>query len=339
MKMIENIKEDISLAPYNSFGVEVKSRYFFDLMNVGDIAKIASCPKPLLFLGGGSNILFTQDYPGTVVLNSLKGVEVLEETDAEIRIRSMAGEDWHDFVVLMNEQGFHGLEYLALIPGSVGAAPVQNIGAYGAEVSQYIERVNVYDFESSSFKSLCPDECQFSYRDSIFKRTKNRYLIVSVEFKLFKKMVPAITYRALLDFFRTSEMEIDDLHMDDILRAVIAVRSSKLPDPKKIGNAGSFFKNPLIPVEQADRLKLQIDNLVLYPQKEGAVKLAAGQLIELAGFKGQYVGNVGMYDKQALVLVNLGGATGEMLLAHAQKVQAEVEKRFGVVLEAEPLIL
>ena len=333
------IEENISLKPFNSFGVDVNSRYFFELTNVEQVVDISQLPEPRLFLGGGSNILFTQNFPGTVILNALKGIEVLDENRLDATVRVMGGEVWHDFVLMMNERGFHGLEYLALIPGTVGASPVQNIGAYGFEVKDYIQSVEVYDVKDQSFKTFSNEACEFTYRDSLFKQSKGRYFIIAVTFILSKVIKAQITYRALLDYFEQVGLSLDDLTMRDVLDGVVAIRSSKLPDPKEIGNGGSFFKNPIVPLSKALALKAKYPQLVTYPQDGGLVKLAAGQLIELAGFKGQYQGDVGMYEKQALVLVNLGSATGEMLVTHALKVQAGVASLFEVELEPEPLIL
>lgn len=332
------IEENISLKPFNSFGVDVNSRYFFELTNVEQVVDISQLPEPRLFLGGGSNILFTQNFPGTVILNALKGIEVLDENRLDATVRVMGGEVWHDFVLMMNERGFHGLEYLALIPGTVGASPVQNIGAYGFEVKDYIQSVEVYDVKDQSFKTFSNEACEFTYRDSLFKQSKGRYFIIAVTFILSKVIKAQITYRALLDYFEQVGLSLDNLTMRDVLDGVVAIRSSKLPDPKEIGNGGSFFKNPIVPLSKALALKAKYPQLVTYPQDGGLVKLAAGQLIELAGFKGQYQGDVGMYEKQALVLVNLGGATGEMLVTHALKVQAGVASLFEVELEPEPLI-
>ena len=333
------IEENISLKPFNSFGVDVNSRYFFELTNVEQVVDISQLPEPRLFLGGGSNILFTQNFPGTVILNALKGIEVLDENRLDATVRVMGGEVWHDFVLMMNERGFHGLEYLALIPGTVGASPVQNIGAYGFEVKDYIQSVEVYDVKDQSFKTFSNEACEFTYRDSLFKQSKGRYFIIAVTFILSKVIKAQITYRALLDYFEQVGLSLDDLTMRDVLDGVVAIRSSKLPDPKEIGNSGSFFKNPIVPLSKALALKAKYPQLVTYPQDGGLVKLAAGQLIELAGFKGQYQGDVGMYEKQALVLVNLGSATGEMLVNHALKVQSGVASLFQVELEPEPLIL
>ena len=332
------IEENISLKPFNSFGVDVNSRYFFELTNVEQVVDISQLPEPRLFLGGGSNILFTQNFPGTVILNALKGIEVLDENRLDATVRVMGGEVWHDFVLMMNERGFHGLEYLALIPGTVGASPVQNIGAYGFEVKDYIQSVEVYDVKDQSFKTFSNEACEFTYRDSLFKQSKGRYFIIAVTFILSKVIKAQITYRALLDYFEQVGLSLDNLTMRDVLDGVVAIRSSKLPDPKEIGNGGSFFKNPIVPLSKALALKAKYPQLVTYPQDGGLVKLAAGQLIELAGFKGQYQGDVGMYEKQALVLVNLGSATGEMLVNHALKVQSGVASLFQVELEPEPLI-
>lgn len=334
-----SIRENVSLKLMNTFRVDVDSRYFYEIRSIEDLMGLDSCPGPHLFLGEGSNILFTQNYSGTVILSLLKGIEVLSEDNESVHIRVMGGENWHEFVLQMNACGYYGLEYLALIPGTVGAAPVQNIGAYGVEVGQYIRRVNVFDCDAREFKSFDVDNCDFSYRDSLFKREKMRYFIVSVEFELSKKAAVLLTYRALLDYFKSIDKRLETIEMDDVLNAVIAVRSSKLPDPKEIGNAGSFFKNPVVKEVVAIKLKSEIESLVMYPYADGLVKLAAGQLIELAGFKGVYENGVGMYEKQALVLVNLGEATGMDLMNHAEKVRRGVSDRFGIVLEAEPLIL
>lgn len=335
MKIIENQ----SLEKLNTFGVSVKSRFFVELTEIEDLYLIDALPMPHLFLGGGSNILFTQDYKGTVIHNALKGISIEEETDSSVVVKAMGGELWHSFVVQMSESGYHGLEYLALIPGSVGAAPVQNIGAYGAEVEQFIRSVEVFDCRSGERYSLSKEECGFAYRDSIFKQDKGRYFIVSVTFVLQKEVEAVVKYRALEAYFEEREKPLDQLTMMDIFEGVVAIRSSKLPDPKEIGNGGSFFKNPLVKSSDAYALGAQYENLVMYPYDIDTMKLAAGQLIELAGFKGRYYGNVGMYEKQALVLVNLGGASGAQLWECAQKVQSKVQEMFGVMLEPEPLIL
>lgn len=333
-----NIVENQSLKAFNTFGVDINSRYFFELREVSQLSDIAQLPKPHLFLGGGSNILFTKDYPGTVILNRLQGITILEETAESVLVKAMGGENWHLFVARLNEVGFHGMEYLALIPGTVGAAPVQNIGAYGAEVAQFIREVEVFDCEEGRLRVLTNEECDFSYRDSIFKQNRGRYFIISVTFELLKDAVPNVTYSALKAYLETEEKQAP-LTMRDLFLAVIAVRSSKLPDPKVIGNGGSFFKNPVVEKAQAMSLLEKIPNLVMYPQPDNQVKLAAGQLIELAGFKGAYDERVGMYKSQALVLVNLGGATGQELWKHALKVQKGVESLFSISLEPEPLIL
>lgn len=334
-----DIIENYSLKTLNTFGVAVKSRFFVNLEDIADLQNIKQLPKPHLFLGGGSNILFTKDYPGTTIYNALKGVSVLSQTEASVIVRAMAGENWHQFVIKMSEAGFHGLEYLALIPGTIGAAPVQNIGAYGAEVEQFIQSVEVFDCQTETTYSLSREACQFSYRDSLFKREKGRYLILSVTFELKRKMDAVIRYRALEQYFEAHNQDTTQLTMRDIFDAVVAVRSSKLPDPAVIGNGGSFFKNPIISQSHAKKLSEKYPHLVMYPHGENEIKLAAGQLIELSGFKGQYQQNVGMYEKQALVLVNLGGASGLTLWAHAQVVQEKVQLDFGVFLEPEPLIL
>lgn len=335
MEIIENQ----SLKALNTFGVDVKSRFFVELTDVKALYQINSLPKPHLFLGGGSNILFVNDYPGTVIHNNLLGVSILKETSESVVVKAMGGENWHQFVIKMSNAGFHGLEYLALIPGTVGAAPVQNIGAYGAEVKQFIQSVEVFDCEAETIYSIPCHECYFSYRDSLFKQEKGRYFIISVTFELLKKVEAKVEYRALEHYFEGQGKALEDVSMQDIFEGVVSVRASKLPDPKEIGNGGSFFKNPIVSKSKAKELYDKYSNLVMYPHGVDKIKLAAGQLIELSGLKGKYVNNVGMYEKQALVLVNLGGATGGQLWAHAQKVQEQVAATFGVMLEPEPLIL
>ncbi len=335
-----NLQEHYSLKALNSFGVDHAARYFSIVTTIEEIPKIKECPQPHLILGGGSNILFTQDYPGTVIHNRLLGIEILEQNEEEARIKVMSGENWHNFVTKMNEKGFHGLEYLALIPGSVGAAPVQNIGAYGAEVKEYIESIDLYDFAQSRFKTISPEECNFAYRDSIFKQNPGRYFISAITFKLSRNFKADLSYRVLADYFAEKGREEKSITASELMEAVIHIRSSKLPDPKEIGNGGSFFKNPIISKTQFDALKLKHPNLIFFPtEKPDEIKLAAGQLIELSGFKGEYRGQVGMYEKQALILVNLGGATGAELAEHARRVQQGVQQKFGVLLEPEPSIL
>lgn len=333
------IRENQSLEQYNSFGVVAECELFVTIEREEDLVRMQEFPEPHLFLGGGSNILFTKQYSGTVFLNALKGIDLISEKKGEVVVKAMGGENWHDFVTHMKDSGIHGLEYLALIPGTVGAAPVQNIGAYGAEVGQYIEAVEAFDTLEQKMVVLPREECGFSYRDSTFKKNRGRYFITAVVFKLYREILPEIKYQALEQFFVERGQALALLEMRDVFEGVVAVRSSKLPDPKVIGNGGSFFKNPIINQSQLDDLLLKYPNLVQYPLNAAEVKLAAGQLIELAGFKGDYDGNVGMYEKQALVLVNLGAATGEALWNHALKVQDKVYQEFGVRLEPEPLIL
>lgn len=333
------IRENQSLEQYNSFGVVAECELFVTIEREEDLVRMQEFPEPHLFLGGGSNILFTKQYSGTVFLNALKGIDLISEKKGEVIVKAMGGENWHDFVTHMKDSGIHGLEYLALIPGTVGAAPVQNIGAYGAEVGQYIEAVEAFDTLEQKMVVLPREKCGFSYRDSTFKKNRGRYFITAVVFKLYREILPEIKYQALEQFFVERGQALALLEMRDVFEGVVAVRSSKLPDPKVMGNGGSFFKNPIIGQSQLDDLLLKYPSLVQYPLNAAEVKLAAGQLIELAGFKGDYDGSVGMYEKQALVLVNLGGATGEALWNHALKVQDKVYQEFGVRLEPEPLIL
>ncbi len=334
-----DLKENYPLSTLNTFGVEGVSRYYAVLDDIEQLGEISNLPAPHLFLGGGSNVLFTEDFAGTIIHNQLKGIAVLFEDEQSVSIKAMAGEVWHDFVCQMNAQGYFGLEYLALIPGSVGAAPVQNIGAYGAEVKQYIQQVEAFDTSTQEVVYFDNEACKFGYRHSFFKENPHRYLILAVTFKLSKIPQIAVSYKALTDYYVEKGISIDTLSPQDIFNAVVEIRSQKLPDPRKLGNSGSFFKNPIVAKEKAEQLKQQYPNLVIYPFSQQSVKLAAGQLIDLAGLKGIREGNVGMHINQALVLVNYGGATGRELWEYAQKVQAIVRSQFGIDLEPEPLIL
>ncbi len=307
------IEHNFNLVNVNTFGIAAQAAHYYRIDALDDLAGLSDLKAPLFYLGGGSNVLFTEDYSGTVVHNCMRGIEIIEENDASVLVKAYAGEPWHPFVAHTLSQGWHGLECLAYIPGQVGATPVQNIGAYGNE------------------------ECAFAYRDSIFKSALKDRLIVSVDFRLSKSPhVYERFYPALQTHLHAHG--IDEPASLDIFNAVIAVRRSKLPEVSELGSAGSFFKNPVVDLAKAEALKAQYPDLVVYPYGEQC-KLSAGQLIDRLGFKGQYANNVGMYEKQALILVNLGGATGQALYAHSVKVMQAVEAAFGICLEPEVIIL
>lgn len=287
---------------------------------------------PLLWMGGGSNLVLAESVPGIVAQLKLEGVELLESTDQSALLRVGAGEVWHNFVRWTLEQGYFGLENLALIPGSVGASPVQNIGAYGVEVCELIECVDAYDSQTRQWVSLTAGDCQFGYRDSLFKRNPGRFVIASVTFRLSREYHPKLSYAPLAHRFG-ERSAIDALEVFD---AVCEIRSAKLPDPSVLGNAGSFFKNPVVNQAQFNALQAQYPDIPNFPADSG-LKLAAGWLIEQAGLKGYTDGPVGVHKLQALVLVNYGGASRVELEALATRVKAQVMQKFGVQLEQEPI--
>jgi UDP-N-acetylmuramate dehydrogenase len=335
-----SIQHNVSLRSLNTFGVDAQARAY---LNVTDAAmltavrhSVALCSLARLVLGGGSNILLRGDFDGLVLHMGLRGITVERQDEFATTIRVAAGENWHEFVLWTLAHGYGGLENLSLIPGSVGAAPIQNIGAYGVEVKECIASVTVFDFDSGEIVTLGRDECEFAYRDSVFKhRLRDRAVILDVTFALPKAWQPNLRYAELAQELQVitapSAQQISD--------AVIAIRRRKLPDPAVIGNAGSFFKNPLVPAVQQQALLQQHPNLVSYPQSDGSFKLAAGWLIDQCGWKGRSAGAAGVYEKQALVLVNRGGARGDEIWQLAQAIRADVLSRFGVTLEPEPVLV
>ncbi len=336
------ISRDVSLAKCNTFGLDARAGYFLPLTDAAQLTRLlgdeAAAALPRLILGGGSNVLLTRDFPGLVIHVELKGIEMLGEDAATRRIRVAAGENWHDFVMWTLAQGYGGLENLSLIPGSVGAAPIQNIGAYGVEAGELIESVTVFDFVSGATSTLSRAECAFGYRDSVFKHAmRDSALILAVTFALPKDWKPNIRYAEVAQ--ELAARAIAEPTARDVSDAVIAIRRRKLPDPAVIGNAGSFFKNPVVPEDVRNALLQAHPDLVSYAQPDGSYKLAAGWLIDQCGWKGRSLGAAGVYEKQALVLVNRGGATGEDVWRLARAVQADVAARFGVQLELEPVVI
>lgn len=335
------IKENFSLIGFNTFGVDVSCRYFAEISSEKDIRDLIADNKytgsPKFVLGGGSNILFTKNFDGIILHNHFEGIGVVSVDEDYAFVKAGAGEVWHDLVLYCLAKNFGGIENLSLIPGFVGAAPIQNIGAYGEELKNVFHSLTAIDLTSGESKTFSIDECRFGYRDSIFKReAKNKYIITDVTLRMNKKPAINTTYGAI-------EKELGHMHVTsptirDVSNAVIKIRTSKLPDPKVIGNCGSFFKNPTIPIEKYDRLQQVFPDLVAYPAP-GAMKLSAGWMIEKCGWKGKRHGNVGMHKDQALVLVNYGGATGRELLQHAAEVQKSVKESFGIIMEAEVNVL
>jgi UDP-N-acetylmuramate dehydrogenase len=334
------IQENISLTPYNTFGIHVKARFFSSFSSLDELLELIKSQSinnyrlPPLPLGGGSNILFTQDYDGLVMKNELKGIDLVGKTDEHYLVRAAAGENWHQFVLHCLENNYAGVENLSLIPGNVGASPMQNIGAYGVEIKDVFQELEAYNIEENKVVSFNKKDCEFGYRESIFKRKyKNQFIITSVTFKLDKVPRYKISYGAIEQ--ELEKMQAQELSIKAISQAVINIRSSKLPNPAEIGNAGSFFKNPSITKEQFETLKAQYEGIVGYPTSNEMVKVAAGWLIEQCGWKGYRKGDVGCHTNQALVLVNHGNASGIDIFALSTEIMQSVEQKFGIILERE----
>lgn len=339
------IQEAVSLKPYNTLGFDVSARYLIHANNEQDVLNARAFALennlPLLVLGGGSNVVFTQNFDGVVLLVNLLGKSIVSIGEHRFEVRCKAGELWHEMVLWSIEQGAQGLENLSLIPGTVGAAPVQNIGAYGTDLNNWFVSLNAIDMHTGEICVFDKSECAFAYRDSIFKsKFPQRYVITELKLHLnsAKYGDVNVNYGGLVDALIEQYPNTTDYTPKMVSDVVCAVRRAKLPDPVKLGNAGSFFKNPVVNSEHAQRLQAQFDGIVAYPQADGQVKLAAGWLIEQAGFKGACFDGVGVHDKQALVLVNYGKGTGQQLLELAHRIQAKILERFGVALEIEPRI-
>ena len=325
----------------NTFGIVATADRYLVISEESSLRSLLADPtladSPLLIIGGGSNIVFTRHYPGTVLHLENKGIRLLETQGDDLLVEAAAGEVWDDFVRHCIAHGWHGAENLIAIPGTVGAAPVQNVGAYGIEAKDIIHSVRAFEVGTGIERLFLNDECQFAYRDSIFKHEfRGRYVVWSVTFRLHKTFTPNIRYQALSDAL--SAAGIADPTPLQLADTIAEVRWSKLPRPEEQGSAGSFFKNPIVPAEHYERLKAEYPDLVAYPAPDG-YKLAAGWLIERAGWKGRSMGRCGVYAKQALVLVNLGGCTGTDVVALADAVTADVQKQFGVILEKEAIIV
>lgn len=333
-----NIFEGVSLKPFNTFGIDVKTDLFVDLNSILDIQYFCSLTQykglKKLILGGGSNILFTEDFRGATLKINNKGILKSGEDKNYVYLNVQAGETWEDFVNYCLQNNFGGLENLVLIPGNVGSCPIQNIGAYGAEVKDCIESVEILDTESLQMTELSNAECKFGYRDSVFKNElKNRVIIVSVNFKLNRDPSPKLNYEALNN--KLAEMQVSDPGILDIAAAVSSIRRAKLPDPKDIGNAGSFFKNPVVDNDFYLALKKKHCDLPSFPCTENHVKLPAAWFIEKTGFKGYRKGEAGVHHIQPLVLINHGHATGNEILELARLIRHTVSERFDIILEME----
>lgn len=333
-----NIQQNISLKSLNTFGIDAKAKEFVEIKSKEELEVLCTNfnlkDRKVLVLGGGSNMLLTQDVDGMVIKISIKGISVVGENENNVWVKAMAGEVWHDLVLWSIDKGYGGLENLSLIPGCVGASPMQNIGAYGVEIKHTFDSLEAIELDGGAIKVFTSSECKFGYRESIFKQeAKGKYIILSVTFKLSKNPSFNTTYGAIQQTLYKNG--VTEPSVKAISDAVIEIRSSKLPNPKVLGNAGSFFKNPEIPNAQFDELKQRFPDLVGYPASEGHTKVAAGWMIEQCGWKGKIVGNTGAHKEQALVLVNYGGATGKEIWQLAMDIQQSVREKFGITISPE----
>lgn len=333
--------ENAPLRARNSFGVEARAALLVEVREAAVLPELFGYAmlrqQPLLVLGEGSNVLFTSDWPGVVLTLATRGIEIVADTGAQLRVRVAAGEHWNDFVHWSLARGWRGLENLALIPGSVGAAPIQNIGAYGVEVAEFIDEVEAWDRGRNAMVRLSAAQCAFAYRDSLFKREPDRHVVTAVTFVLPRERALRTDYAGIATELAT--LGVREPGAAHVAEAVTRLRMRKLPDPAQLGNAGSFFKNPVLAAQQAHALRQDNPALPVWPASDGRAKIAAAWLIEQAGFKGLREGDAGISERHALVLVNHGLATGTQLWALAQRVIEGVRVRFGVELEPEPRVV
>lgn len=331
--------EHASLVRLNTFGVDVHARYFAEVADEAGLEELRKHPvlrdQQRLVLGGGSNILFTRDFDGLIIHNRMQGIWVVRQDDETVSVRAASGENWHSLVMYCLDRNWGGIENLSLIPGTTGAAPIQNIGAYGVEIKHVIESVDGVDLESGQQRQLTPAECQFGYRESVFKRSlKEKFFISSITLRLTKKNHRLDTqYGAIREVLEQKKITAPTPR--DVSDAVIAIRRSKLPDPAVIGNAGSFFKNPTVPEAVAESIRREHPTMPSYPTENQNVKIPAGWLIEQCGWKGKRTGRVGVHPLQALVIVNYGGGSGEEILALSEEICASVKRKFNVELMTE----
>ena len=335
------IINNASLKPFNTFGIDANAQSY---CNIGTIDALSTVlkkyhSKPLFILGGGSNMLLTKDIEALVLHINLKGIEVVSETENTVVIKAMAGENWHNFVLWCLKHNYGGIENLSLIPGNIGTAPIQNIGAYGVELKDVFVSCEALKIEDQSLEKFSKSDCNFGYRESIFKQEiKGQYIITSVNIELSKA-----NHKLHMDYgVISSELDANGISkptIQDISNAVISIRQSKLPDPNKIGNSGSFFKNPIIPIDKFIKLQSNFPNVPFYKTSEDTVKIPAGWLIEQAGFKGKRFKDYGVHNKQALVLVNYGNASGKEILELAQLIQSTIKRIFNISIETEVNII
>ena len=333
------IQENVSLLPFNTFHFDVRAKHLVTVSSPDDVRQLLKSAlfreNPVLVLGGGSNVLFTNPFEGTVVKNELMGITKINEDEETVTLRVGSGENWHTLVMYCVERNYGGIENLSLIPGTVGAAPMQNIGAYGVEVKDVIKEVETFELSTATSRTFANEECQFGYRESFFKHEgRDKYFISSVTLTLTKRNHRFnIQYGAIKDTLR--QMEVSEVSIQAISDAVIHIRKSKLPDPVVIGNAGSFFKNPTIDESHYNQLKMSYPDIPGYPEGESRMKVPAGWLIEQCGWKGKRFGSVGVHPLQALVLVHYGGGEGSEIMNLSMKIQESVEKKFQIKLHPE----
>lgn len=336
-----NFKQNISLKNFNTFGIDAMAKNFVEINTLKDLLELIRQEKDIFILGGGSNILITQDITKTVVHLNLKGIEIIGDNQQEnsVFVKVQAGENWHEFVLWCIDNDFGGIENLSLIPGNVGTSPMQNIGAYGVEIKDVFYELQALEMATGILKTFHKEACNFGYRESVFKNTeKNKFIITSVTFKLTKnKHKINTTYGAIQEELAKINCSIPTIK--DVSDAVIAIRKSKLPDPKEIGNSGSFFKNPVISSEEFHRLQLQYPTIPKYVISPELVKVPAGWLVEQCGFKGKRFGDAGVHKNQALVLVNYDKATGKEIFLLAQTILQAVYDKFNIRLEIEVNII
>ena len=331
--------ENIDLLPYNTFKIQANARYFAVIRTIDDVSELLASKlfrtKPYLFLGGGSNILFSKDFDGLVIKMEIKGIEVTHETDDTVTIHAGAGENWHAFVMYCVEHNYGGLENLSLIPGTSGAAPMQNIGAYGVEIKDVILSVEAIEISSGRKISFSNEECQFGYRESIFKQhAKDKYIITGINVLLTRRNHKLnISYGAIKETLKT--MNVEEPTIKQVSDAVIHIRRTKLPDPTYVGNAGSFFKNPSIPTSLFNDIKQNYPTIPSYPGADDLIKVPAGWLIEQCGWKGKTLDKIGVHAHQALVIVNYGGGEGKDIWALAMEIRESVMSKFNITLQPE----
>lgn len=332
------VQQNVSLKPYNTFGLDANAGYLAIVDSIDDLDEIYQTGRfrsqKKMILGGGSNVLFTRGFTGVVAKNEIRGLHIQNETEEEVLVSVGAGENWHQFVLWCVERGFGGVENLSLIPGTVGAAPMQNIGAYGVELKEVFHSLEAYEIKSGKNVSFFKEDCKFDYRFSIFKgELRDEFVITKVFFKLSKKPVFNVSYGALKETLEN--MGVGELTLKNVSQAVINIRQSKLPDPIEIGNAGSFFKNPVIEKLHFEALEAQFEDIKHYPIDDESVKVPAGWLIEKAGWKGYRDGDIGVHAEQALVLVNHGAGRGKDIFKLSNEIKKSIQGKFGIELERE----